>query len=75
METVMLIILLVRRSRRINLRAFASERWATMEAREAEDQHNDRGRPHIGVTPADAVSRKIVLRLLPFFVPRRTLPS
>ena len=41
---------------RINLRAFASERWATMAAREGEDQRNDRGRSHIGVTSTEVVS-------------------
>ncbi|ORY54081.1 eukaryotic membrane protein family-domain-containing protein [Leucosporidium creatinivorum] len=34
----------------INLRAFASERWASMTEREGEDRLNDRKRPKIGVT-------------------------
>ncbi|GAA5967821.1 hypothetical protein JCM8115_000374 [Rhodotorula mucilaginosa] len=37
----------------VNLRAFASERWATMSDRLAEDGLNDRQRPKIGVTPRE----------------------
>lgn len=41
--------------RSVNLRAFASERWATMSDRLAEDNLNDRQRPKIGVTPREKV--------------------
>lgn len=42
-------------SSRINLRAFASARYATADSRVKEDQLNGRSRPHIGVTPAEQV--------------------
>ncbi|SCZ99753.1 BZ3501_MvSof-1269-A2-R1_Chr12-2g03455 [Microbotryum saponariae] len=48
----------------INLRSFASERWASMQQREIEDQLNDRGRAKIGVTPAEASMDHQVERLL-----------
>ncbi|KDE02248.1 hypothetical protein MVLG_07183 [Microbotryum lychnidis-dioicae p1A1 Lamole] len=48
----------------INLRSFASERWASMQQREIEDQLNDRGRAKIGITPAEASMDHQVERLL-----------
>ncbi|SCV73232.1 BQ2448_7157 [Microbotryum intermedium] len=48
----------------INLRAFASERWSSMQQREIEDQLNDRGRAKIGVTQEEASMDKQVERLL-----------
>ncbi|PRQ70976.1 Eukaryotic membrane protein family-domain containing protein [Rhodotorula toruloides] len=51
-------------SRRINLRAFASERWSTMLEREEEERLNDRQRPKIGVTAKEAEMDRQVASLL-----------
>lgn len=39
----------------INLRAYALSRYANMQERAAEDQRNDRSRPHIGVGASEIV--------------------
>jgi hypothetical protein len=49
---------------RINLRAFASSRYATMESRVQEDQLNDRSRPHIGTTAQEKELDRANLTLL-----------
>lgn len=54
---------LTKLSRRINLRAFASERWATMTERVGEDRFNDRQRRKIGVTLREEVRPTIKLVL------------
>ncbi|BGP19783.1 hypothetical protein JCM10213v2_007901 [Rhodosporidiobolus nylandii] len=48
----------------INLRAFASHRWSTMLEREDEDRLNDRARPKIGVTAAEAEQDRHTTALL-----------
>lgn len=48
-----------RRPHRINLRAYASQRWNSMSEREQEDQLNDRKRPKIGVTAFETVSAEL----------------
>ncbi|GAA5875756.1 hypothetical protein JCM3774_006448 [Rhodotorula dairenensis] len=48
----------------VNLRAFASERWATMSDRVTEEQLNDRQRPKIGVTPREKESDRHTVAML-----------
>ena len=46
---------------RINLRSYATARYASVGLRIKEDQLNDRGRPHIGVTEAEKVNPRSTL--------------
>ncbi|KAK4050009.1 hypothetical protein OIV83_003833 [Microbotryomycetes sp. JL201] len=48
----------------INLRSFASSRWASMAEREQEDRLNDRQRPKIGQSPLEANMDRQVADLL-----------